>query len=128
MPEPVLLTYRRTVPLTYAFITENANGRANTTCEGNWSKTKAHTVRIYSNYPSGTEQEVGWVAAHEFGHCIGLTDFYMLSEDRQNQFYDSITGFSSIMDDDFDNGYVNASKYDVIKSLIALLSNKKEDW
>ena len=52
----------------------------------------------------------------------------MLSEDRQNQFYDSITGFSSIMDDDFDNGYVHASKYDVIKSLIALLSNKKEDW
>ena len=35
-------------------------------------------VTIYSRYKSGNKQNVGWEMAHEFGHCLGIDDYYTL--------------------------------------------------
>ena len=35
-------------------------------------------VTIYSKYESGNKQNIGWEMAHEFGHCLGIDDYYTL--------------------------------------------------
>ena len=49
-----------------------------------WSAFRHNTisnVEIYSIYKSQnyeSENDIGWVMAHEFGHCLGIDDYYTL--------------------------------------------------
>lgn len=33
-------------------------------------------VEVYSRYDDGRTKNIGWSMAHEFGHCLGLDDYY----------------------------------------------------
>ena len=48
-------------------------------------------VTIYSKYDDGRSKNVGWSMAHEFGHCLGLEDYYThIGEPGFGRYYISI--------------------------------------
>ena len=66
------------------------NGRSNTYSA--FRGLDLSTVTIYSQYEDGRSKNIGWSMAHEFGHCLGIDDYYTHSQDS---WYDP--SFISIM-------------------------------
>ena len=82
-----------------------------------WSSTKESTIRISSNYYSSTPYT--WTIAHEFGHSLGVSDYY--TQDGKTGFDKK---FSSIMNAPGNH----ANFYDVLKVIDASRYSIRQKW
>ncbi len=73
-------------------------------------------VTIYSRYDNGNDQNIGWVMAHEFGHCLGIEDYYTHS---QESWY--LRSFVSIMHHTNDHAQLS----DII---LAIQASETGEW
>ena len=88
-----------------------------------WAENRASEVFIYSKYKNGDEKNLKWTAAHEFGHCLGVKDFYSIGQRKYK--YTTLMVFASIMDDNIGS---HATYYDIKMVLAAFEQNKAQEW
>ena len=104
------------------FETHNAGGTSFTESLTNWSKTKSRKVVLYSKWENDEDKNYKWSAAHEFGHCLGVLDYYSKSQ-RTKSIYGG-DEYPSI----FNGRNTHAQYFDVKKVLDAFRTNKYQDW
>ena len=76
-------------------------------------------VTIYSRYGDGRSKNVGWSMAHEFGHCLGIEDYYTHSNESWYE-----PNFSSIM-----NTIGKAAQLrDIIMAINASSTGERQLW
>jgi hypothetical protein len=91
------------------------------------SKENPGKVDMYTGYkessPTYTQAQYESVAAHEFGHIMGVEDLYNKSKEIKRKY--SPDWNPSIMNQEF---YINASDVDIEKVLTAFETNSWQKW
>ena len=98
------------------------NGHSTTYCnEDRWKSTKVSRVVMRPRYEDGDNKNVGWSMAHEFGHCLGVMDYYTFVDagvDGYDYWYNSI----------FNRSGMYATYVDIQKVLTAFIENSYQTW
>ena len=82
-----------------------------------WKKTKESTITLYEDYYRYVAGD--WSIAHEFGHCLGVYDYYV---------YDYLPGFDHSFQSIMNIPGVHACDSDLLKVLFAFTGNSYERW
>ena len=103
----------------------DAGGTSYTESLHNWSSTKSRKVVIYTKWDDDdeTSKDYAWTAAHEFGHCLGVYDYYKLSK-AEMKAYPGRSNYVSI----FNKRGTYAQIADVKKVLVAFRTNTTQGW
>ena len=99
-------------------VTSTSYGRSYCTMnERQWRKTKESTITVYSEYY--TYVGCDWTIAHEFGHSLGVYDYYTQEGlPGFDQYYQSIMNIPG----------VHATGADIVKMLLAFSTNTYQEW
>ena len=82
-----------------------------------WSSTKESTIYVSADYYSN--YSCGWTMAHEFGHSLGIYDYYTQS---------NVYGFNKNYDSIMNLPGAHANFYDIIKVIDANIYGFHQKW
>ena len=78
-------------------------------------------ITIFSMNESGAKERVDWVIAHEFGHCLGVGDYYSFVEHN-------IAGYDKQFPSIMNSFGMHASVFDIMKVITVFNTGTFQTW